>query len=171
MYEAATGEFKFAPDKYANSNWMVEFDPNTGRSNNVVQLSLGPGKPAPFIEKLAKKVQVRISPKTPTGSKVSAKGTSATSGSFRLTVSENASTFSDFLLLEEYQFHKELLTEDYMTEAKLFQKLTNWLSKLYKRVINKVKQIIKLGYEALMKFFEFEIDSVDTKGLQQFGFK
>ena len=171
VYEAATGDFKFAPDKYANSNWMVEFDPSTGASNNVVQLSLGKGKPAPFIDKLASKVTVRISPKTPTGSKVSAKGTAATVGSFRLTVAENASTFAGFMMIEEYNFNKKLLTEDYLSEAKLFQKLTQWLSNLYKRVMSKVKQLMAQGYAAIMSYFEFEVGSVDTKGLQLFGFK
>ena len=75
VYEAATGDFKFAPDKYANSNWMVEFDPEFGSKNNIVQLSLGHNQPAPFIDKLAKKVTVRISPKTQTGSKVTSQGT------------------------------------------------------------------------------------------------
>ena len=78
VYEAATGDFKFAPDKYANSNWMVEFDPEFGSKNNIVQLSLGHNQPAPFIDKLAKKVTVRISPKTPTGSKVTSQGTAST---------------------------------------------------------------------------------------------
>jgi hypothetical protein len=171
VYEAATGEFKFAPDKHANSNWMVEFDPKTGTNNNVVQLSMGKNKPSPFIETLSKKVKLRISPKTPTGSKVSAKGTSATVGSFRLTVSENADTFSEFMLIEERNFNSELLTEGYISEAKLFQKLTKWLSNLYDKVVNKLKQLVKLGYAALMAFFDFKVDSVNTIGLQQFGFK
>mgnify|MGYP006095325281 FL=1 len=171
VYEAATGDFKFAPDKYANSNWMVEFDPANGTNNNVVQLSLGKNKPAPFIDKLAKKVVVRISPKTPTGSKVSASGTSATVGSFRLTVAESKETFSEMLIQEEAKFNSELLTEGTISEAKLFQKLKGWLSNLYNKVMNKVKKLIKMGYEAVMAFFEFEVDSVDTKGLQMFGFK
>jgi len=171
VYEAATGDFKFTPDAHANSNWMVEFDPASGTNNNVVQLSLGRNKPAPFIDKLAKKVVVRISPKTPTGSKVSAQGTSATVGSFRLTVSEMAPTFSDMMLIEEQNFHRELLTEGTISEAQLFQKLKGWLSNLYSKVMNKVKQLIKMGYEAVMAFFEFEVDKVDTAGLQQFGFK
>lgn len=171
VYEAATGDFKFAPDKHANSNWMVEFDPATGTDNNVVQLSLGRNKPAPFIDKLASKVDVRISPKTPTGSKVSASGTSATSGSFRLTVSESVGTFSEMMMMEEYNFNKELLTEGTLSEAKLFQKLKTWLSSLYTKVMNKVKQLIKMGYEAVLSFFEFEVNKVDTSGLQLFGFK
>lgn len=171
VYEAATGEFKFAPDKYASSNWMVEFDPATGRSNNVVRLSLDRGKPAPFIEKLAAKVSVRISPKTPTGSKVSAKGTSSTVGSFRLTVSENAKTMDEFLLCEQSHFEQSLLTEQYISEAMMFKKLKSWLSGLYKKIINKIKSLIKLGYQALLSFFDFQIQSVETKGLDMFGFK
>tara|TARA_B110000196_G_C21089788_1_gene636975 strand:+ start:95 stop:1309 length:1215 start_codon:yes stop_codon:yes gene_type:complete len=171
VYEAATGDFKFAPDQYANSNWMVEFEPTSGTDNNVVQLSLGKNKPAPFIDKLAKKVKVRISPKTPTGSKVSASGTSATVGSFRLTVSESAKTFSEMILQEEANFTQSLLTENVLTEVKLFQKLKGWLSNLYNKVLSKVKQLIKMGYEAVLAFFEFEVDRVDTVGLQQFGFE
>ena len=174
VYEAATGDFKFAPDKHANSNWMVEFDPEFGTKNNIVQLSLGHNQPAPFIDKLAKKVTVRISPKTATGSKVSAQGTSSTVGSFRLTVAESKSTFDTFetmMLREQAKFTNSLLTEDVLTEAGLFSKLKTWLSKLYYKVIKKVKQIAKLGYEALMSFFQFEVAKVDTAGLQQFGFK
>lgn len=172
VYEAATGDFKFAPDKYANSNWMVEFDPTSGTNNNIVQLSLGNNKPAPFIDKLAKKVSVRISPKTPTGSKVSSSGTASTSGSFRLTVAENTfDTFETMMLREQAKFTESLLTEDVLTEAGLFSKLKTWLSKLYYKVIKKVKQIAKLGYEALMSFFQFEVGKVETTGLQQFGFK
>ena len=172
VYEAATGDFKFAPDKYANSNWMVEFDPTSGTNNNIVQLSLGNNKPAPFIDKLAKKVSVRISPKTPTGSKVSAQGTASTVGSFRLTVAENSfDTFETMMLREQTKFTESLLTEDVLTEAGLFSKLKTWLSKLYYKVIKKVKQIAKLGYEALMSFFQFEVGKVETTGLQQFGFK
>jgi len=171
VYEAATGDYKFKPDTYAASNWMVEFDPNSGTNNNVVQLSLGTNTPAPFIEKLAKKVVVRISPKTPTGSKVSAKGTADTVGSFRLTVSENTNTFADMMIAEEAAFTQSLLTEDVLTEAMLFSKLKIWLSNLYKKVIMKVKQLVRLGLEALLKFFGFEVAKVDTAGLQQFGFK
>ena len=174
VYEADTGDFKFAPDKYANSNWMVEFDPEYGTNNNIVQLSLGNNIPAPFIDKLAKKVQVRISPKTPTGSKVSAQGTSSTVGSFRLTVAENKGgfdTFETMMIREQAKFTESLLTEDVLTEAGLFSKLKTWLSKLYYKVIKKIKQIAKLGYEALLSFFQFEVSKVDTKGLQQFGFK
>ena len=172
VYEAATGEFKFAPDKYANSNWMVVFDPATGKDNTIVQLSLGPNKPAPYIETLASKVKVRISPKTPTGSKVSAKGTASTVGSFRLTNdSVDEETFSGLLIKEQEKFNQELLTEEYLTEAKLFAKLKGWLSKLFRKVMKKMQQLAKKGYTALMSYFEYQPESVDTTGLQLFGFK
>jgi hypothetical protein len=172
VYEAATGEFKFAPDKYANSNWMVVFDPISGTDNNIVQLSLGKNKPAPYIDTLASKVKVRISPKTPTGSKVSAKGTASTVGSFRLTNdSVDKETFSGLLIKEQEKFNQELLTEEYLTEAKLFAKLKGWLSKLFRTVMKKMQQIAKKGYQAMMAYFEYEPESVDTTGLQLFGFK
>ena len=117
---------------------MVVFDPATGKDNNIVQLSLGPNKPAPYIETLASKVKVRISPKTPTGSKVSAKGTAATVGSFRLTNdSVDKETFSGLLIKEQEKFNQELLTEEYLTEAKLFAKLKGWLSKLFRTIMKK----------------------------------
>ena len=74
-------------------------------------------------------------------------------------------------MMEEYNFNKELLTEGTLSEAKLFQKLKTWLSSLYTKVMNKVKQLIKMGYEAVLSFFEFEVNKVDTSGLQLFGFK
>ncbi len=69
-YEAATGETKFRPDKYANSNWVVEFDPVSGANNNINRLSLGNNKPSPYMEKVTKKANIRISPKTGSGSRV-----------------------------------------------------------------------------------------------------
>jgi len=172
VYEAATGEFKFAPDKHANSNWMVVFDPKNGTDNKVVQLSLGKNKPAPYIDDLASKVKVRISPKTPTGSKVSAKGTADTVGSFRLTNSSvDKETFSGLLIKEQNAFTQEILTEGYLSEVKLFAKLKNWISKLFKTIMEKIRVLAKKGYKALMSYFEYEPESVETTGLQLFGFE
>jgi hypothetical protein len=35
VYEAATGETKFLPDKFAYANWVVEFDSKTGTKNKI----------------------------------------------------------------------------------------------------------------------------------------
>ena len=89
-----------------------------------------------------------------------------------MTVAENSfDTFETMMLREQTKFTESLLTEGVLTEAGLFSKLKTWLSKLYYKVIKKIKQIAKLGYEALMSFFQFEVSKVETSGLQQFGFK
>ena len=48
------------------------------------------------------------------------------------------------MLREQTKFTESLLTEGVLTEAGLFSKLKTWLSKLYYKVIKKIKQIAKL---------------------------
>ena len=57
-YEAATGETKFRPDKYANSNWVVEFDKDTGKNNNINPLSTSANVPSSYMESIAKKSNI-----------------------------------------------------------------------------------------------------------------
>ena len=80
-------------------------------------------------------------------------------------------TFSGLLIKEQEKFNQELLTEEYLTEAKLFAKLKGWLSKLFRTIMKKMQQIAKKGYQAMMAYFEYQPESVDTTGLQLFGFK
>jgi len=167
-YEAATGDMKFKPDKLSNANWVVEFDPKTGKNNLIEKLADGPDNPSPFLEKLAKKVKVRISAKTGTGSKVTAAGTSSTSGAFRVEVREE--TFESFMYNEWSSFYdKMLLTEEQLDELKIVQSVKNWLSNLFKKLIAVLKKLAAKGIQAVSEFFEFEPARVQTKGLSLFG--
>jgi len=169
VYEAATGETKFSPDKFAYSNWVVEFDPKTGTKNKINRLSDGKGIPSAYCESLAKKVKIRISPKTPTGSKVNAQGMGSSSGSFRLDLKEN---FTTFMEKETKGFYESLLlTEENLDEITLFGKIKNWFKEIFVKVWGKVKALVKKGLEYVLDFFEYEPKIVRTSGLELFGYK
>jgi len=169
VYEAATGETKFSPDKFAYANWVVEFDPKTGTKNKINSLSDGKGIPSAYCESLANKVKIRISPKTPTGSKVTTQGMGSSSGSFRLDIRENFATFME----NETKVFTEslLLTEENLDEITLFGKIKNWFKEIFVKVWGKVKALVKKGLEYVLDFFEYEPKIVRTSGLELFGYK
>jgi hypothetical protein len=169
VYEAATGETKFLPDKFAYANWVVEFDPKTGTKNKINSLSDGKGIPSAYCESLANKVKIRISPKTPTGSKVTTQGMGSSSGSFRLDIRENFATFME----NETKVFTEslLLTEENLDEITLFGKIKNWFKEIFVKVWGKVKALVKKGLEYVLDFFEYEPKIVRTSGLELFGYK
>jgi hypothetical protein len=169
VYEAATGETKFSPDKFAYANWVVEFDSKTGTKNKINSLSDGKGIPSAYCESLANKVKIRISPKTPTGSKVTTQGMGSSSGSFRLDIRENFATFME----NETKVFTEslLLTEENLDEITLFGKIKNWFKEIFVKVWGKVKALVKKGLEYVLDFFEYEPKIVRTSGLELFGFK
>jgi len=169
VYEAATGETKFSPDKFAYANWVVEFDSKTGTKNKINSLSDGKGIPSAYCESLANKVTIRISPKTPTGSKVTTQGMGSSSGSFRLDIRENFATFME----NETKVFTEslLLTEENLDEITLFGKIKNWFKEIFVKVWGKVKALVKKGLEYVLDFFEYEPKIVRTSGLELFGYK
>ena len=169
VYEAATGETKFSPDKFAYANWVVEFDSKTGTKNKINSLSDGKGIPSAYCESLANKVKIRISPKTPTGSKVTTQGMGSSSGSFRLDIKENFATFME----NETKVFTEslLLTEENLDEITLFGKIKNWFKEIFVKVWGKVKALVKKGLEYVLDFFEYEPKIVRTSGLELFGYK
>jgi hypothetical protein len=169
VYEAATGETKFSPDKFAYANWVVEFDSKTGTKNKINSLSDGKGIPSAYCESLANKVKIRISPKTPTGSKVTTQGMGSSSGSFRLDIRENFATFME----NETKVFTEslLLTEENLDEITLFGKIKNWFKEIFVKVWGKVKALVKKGLEYVLDFFEYEPKIVRTSGLELFGYK
>jgi hypothetical protein len=169
VYEAATGETKFLPDKFAYANWVVEFDSKTGTKNKINSLSDGKGIPSAYCESLANKVKIRISPKTPTGSKVTTQGMGSSSGSFRLDIRENFATFME----NETKVFTEslLLTEENLDEITLFGKIKNWFKEIFVKVWGKVKALVKKGLEYVLDFFEYEPKIVRTSGLELFGYK
>jgi hypothetical protein len=187
-YEAATGETKFKPDQYANSNWVVEFDPKTGKNNNINPLSESPGIPSSYMEKIAKKTNIRISPKTGSGSKVRKDLTSTTSGSFRLDIKDeyepkmnlvgfksyyktNKDTFSNFMETSFNEFTNSfLLTEEPLTEVKILQSIKTWFKDVTAKLLEKVKELAMKGIKFILQFFGFEIDKIKTTGLELFGY-
>jgi len=157
-YEAATGETKFLPDTYAKANWLVEFD-DKGGSNLVEKLSEGRASPSSYIKGIAKKVDIRVSVKTPTGSRVSSKGTADTVGAFRLIVNSHT-----------HKLENEILNEQTLNEN-LFVKIKNWLKDLFLKIMRRLKELAKYGIDAILRFFEIEPEKVETSGLQMFGYK
>ena len=194
-YEAATGETKFKPDQYANSNWVVEFDPKNGTNNNINQLSLSYGKPSPYIDKITKKTNIRISPKTGSGSKVRKDLTSKTSGSFRLDINSfrldikdefyfynkpvsfksyckpNNDTFSGFMETSFKELTNNfLLTEETLTEFKIISVVKQWFKDTANKLLLKLKELATKGIRFLMDFFEFFVNKIQTSGLELFGY-
>tara|TARA_Y100000034_G_scaffold135848_1_gene209442 strand:- start:2 stop:1213 length:1212 start_codon:yes stop_codon:yes gene_type:complete len=169
VYEAATGETKFRPDKFADSNWVVEFDPDTGKNNLIEQLSVGRAKPSPFITKLSKKANIRISAKSGSGSKMSATTfTGTTSGAFRVDIKE---TLYDYIGESFETFSDQLLlTEETLTEIKIIASVKKWLSNLAKGLLAKLKEVASKGLQNLLAFVGFQPDKITTSGLQLFGY-
>ena len=187
-YEAATGETKFKPDQYASSNWVVEFDPKNGTSNNINQLSSSFGQPSSYIDKITKKTNIRISPKTGSGSKVRKDLTSTTSGSFRLDIKDefsyynkpvsfksyckpNNDTFSGFMETSfEELTNSFLLTEETLTEFKIIGAVKQWFKDTANKLLLKIKELAAKGIKFIMDFFEFVVNKVQTSGLELFGY-
>ena len=170
-YEAATGEMKFNPDRYANATWVVEFDPKSGKNNNINQLSLGKNKPSPYVEKLAKKAKFRLSPKTGTGSRVGAKLTAKTSGALRVTLENKEDTFHNFMQESYRKFTDSiLLTEEPLNELKFFKSVKTWLIDLKNKLMSKLKELARKGLQYLLDFFQFAVDKIKTSGLELFGY-
>ncbi len=171
-YEAATGETKFRPDSYANSNWVVEFDPKAGTNNNINQLSLADTTPSSYIDKITKKATVRISPKTGSGSRVRSDLTSRTSGSLRIDIKdEYEPNFLNFMENSFNEFTNNfLLTEEPLTELKILQSVKKWFKDITVKLLKKVKELALKGIRFILDFFGFEIDKIKTTGLELFGY-
>ena len=171
-YEAATGETKFRPDKYANSNWVVEFDPKSGTDNNINQLSLADNTPSSYIDKITKKATIRIAPKTGSGSKVRADLTSKTHGSLRLDIKdEYEPNFLNFMETSFNEFTNSfLLTEEPLTELKILQSVKAWFKDVTAKLLEKVKELAMRGIRFILEFFGFEVGKIKTTGLELFGY-
>ena len=181
-YEAATGETKFRPDKYANSNWVVEFDPENGTSNNINPLSTSANVPSSYMESISKKASIRISPKTGSGSKVRKDLTGTTSGSLRIDIKDelldfksyhknNEDTFYNFMETSLQEFTSNLLlTEETLTELKIIGAVKQWFKDVSNKLLLKIKELAKRGLKFIMEFFEVVIDKIKTTGLELFGY-
>ena len=187
-YEAATGETKFRPDKFANSNWVVEFDPKAGTDNIINQLSLANNTPSPYIDKITKKATIRISPKTGSGSKVRSDLTARTSGSLRIDIKgefdpkmnfvgfksyykTSKDTFSNFMETSFKEFTNSfLLTEEPLTELKILTHVKKWFKDITAKLLKKVKELAMRGIRFILEFFGFTVDKVKTTGLELFGY-
>jgi len=187
-YEAATGETKFQPDKYANSNWVVEFDPKAGKNNNINQLSLANNTPSSYIDEITKKATIRIAPKTGSGSKVRSDLTAKTSGSLRIDIKDeyepkmnlvgfksyyktNEDTFSNFMETSFREFTNSfLLVEEPLTELKILKSVKQWFKDVTVKLFRKIKELAMRGIRFILQFFEFEISKIKTRGLEMFGY-
>ena len=187
-YEAATGETKFRPDQFANSNWVVEFDPKAGTDNIINQLSLANNTPSPYIDKITKKATIRLSPKTGSGSKVRSDLTARTSGSLRIDIKgefdpkmnfvgfksyykTSKDTFSNFMETSFKEFTNSfLLTEEPLTELKILNHVKKWFKDITAKLLKKVKELAMRGIRFILEFFGFEVDKIKTSGLELFGY-
>ena len=167
-YEAATGKIKFEPDAKASANWMVEFDPKGG-SNDIQKLEID-GEPSPYMKRVAKKAKIRISPKTPTGSKVNSAGEGSTSGAIRMTVEpDKKGTVNETIeaAINEY-IEYMVLNENILTEESITQSIISWFKNVLKEIIDMIKKLAKRGLQAVLDYFGFDPGTVDTEGLELF---
>jgi len=181
-YEAATGETKFRPDKYANSNWVVEFDKDTGKNNNINPLSTSSNTPSSYVESITKKATIRLSAKTGSGSRVRSDLTSRTSGSLRIDIKDeflgfktyhknNEDTFYNFMETSLQEFTSNiLLTEETLTELKIIGAVKQWFKDVSNKLLLKIKELAKRGLKFITEFFEVVIDKISTTGLELFGY-
>lgn len=183
-FEAATGYLKFNPDNRAKANWVVSFDPKTGSNNMIQRLDNGEGKPSAYLKEVAKRSDIRIAPKTATGSKVDSGGRSKTDSSFRMGLSPKeekivANLFNSYdqpkkPMIQEHieyrinQFVKQslILTEDSIlkTISDWAKTVKDWFNKLLTEVLNIIKHLASRGLEYLIEFFGFEPKTVDVSG-------
>lgn len=180
VFEAATGETKFQPDAHAKANWIVSFDPTTGEDNMIMPLSKGDGVPSEYIKSVAKHSKIRISPKTPTGSKVQSTGVGVTSTSFRIDVSgsdekkikkdlnikkdlDESITFQSMLQESTNEFYQQL-NEELLTEFEFLQKIKDWVINTFNKIWNYIVELAQEGLDAILNFFEYEPDVVGVTG-------
>jgi hypothetical protein len=169
VYEAATGEKKFA-DELAPANWVLKFD-TSGKVHQLEPLSSGVASPTVAIDKLAAKVGLRVSWKTPTskGNKTYV----ALRGDIKKAPVAESFTLNDLIEQETDNFITEnaeyfndttLLTEGVL--GNLWGKVTNWFKRMFKTIIDTVKRIASAGIDAVLNFFGYEVSSVQVSGLE-----
>ena len=64
-----------------------------------------------------------------------------------------------------------LLTEEPLTEIRLFNRIKKWFKDISIKLLQKVKQLAVKGIRFILDFFEFQIDRIKTSGLEMFGYK
>ena len=166
---------------------LLQEKQNLNQTNNINQLSSSFGQPSSYIDKIAKKANIRISPKTGSGSKVRKDLTSTTSGSFRVDIKDefsfykpvsfksycktNSDTFSGFMETSfEELTNSLLLTEETLTEFKIIGAVKQWFKDTANKLLLKIKELAAKGIKFIMDFFEFVVNKVQTSGLELFGY-
>ena len=63
-----------------------------------------------------------------------------------------------------------LLTEEPLTEFKILNLVKKWFKDVSVKLLKKVKQLAISGIRFILNFFGFEVDKIQTSGLEMFGY-
>jgi len=190
VYEAATGETKFTPDKFADANWVVEFNRDTGNAR-VEKLSSGKRRPTKFIETLSGKVGFKMRWKTGSGSKLNKQGVAPTEVSLRVDVpkpkkGEQLEGWSDTLSLlgldpvvtevPTTSCFEDIYTEElrvfaeegnvYLTEAGFLQSVADFFKRLWDKVVTGIRAAAAKGIMWLLDFLGIELTGIVPSNLE-----
>lgn len=180
VFEAATGQKKFAPDKLANANWVCEFTEDG--STRVEQLASGPSRPTKFIDKLASSVGFRMRWKTGSGSKLTSAGVASTEVALAVDVDHLEEETPGFSLVLP-EVHEEKTTsalEDiwveelniwleenqvYLTESSFLNSIFEFFGKLFDKIISKLREIASKGINYVLDFLGVELEDLSVDNL------
>ena len=190
VYEAATGETKFAPDPFADANWIVEFNPASGNAK-IEKLSSGKIKPAKFITTLAGKVGFKLRWKTGSGSKLNQQGVGNTEMSLRVDVpapkkGERLESWSDTLTLlgldpvvtqvpttstleDIYTEELRLFAEEgdvYLTEEGFIRSVVSFFKGLWDKIIAGLRAAGAKGILWVLDFLGIELTGIEPTNLE-----
>lgn len=189
VYEAATGQTKFTPDKFADANWVVEFNPTSGNAK-VEKLSAGRNRPTKFIDTLAGRVGFKMRWKTGSGSKLTKAGVASTEVSLRVDVprpkkGEQLEGWQDTLTMlglnpvvtdvpvtscieDIYTEELRLFVEEgnvYLTEQGFIQSIVNFFTNLWKKVVAGIRAAARKGILWLLDFLGIELTNIQPTNL------
>lgn len=188
VYEAATGQKKFEPDKFADATWIVEFNAATGNAK-VEKLSNGRNKPAKFIKTLSSQVGFKMRWKTGSGTKLTKQGVASTEVSLRIDVPKpkkgqnegfantltmlglptpvvEVSTTSaiEDIYAEELRIYMEE-GHVYLTEAGFLNSIVTFFKNLWNKIVAGLRAAASKGIRFLLDFLGIELTAIEPKNL------
>lgn len=188
VYEAATGQKKFEPDKFADANWLVEFNASTGNAK-VEKLSGGRNRPTKFIKTLAAQVKFNMRWKTGSGTKLNKQGVASTEVSLRIDTGtrkkgqneEFANTLTmlglqppvmevpttsamEDIYAEEMRMYMEE-GHVYLTEAGFIQSIVDFFKKLWDKIVVGLRAAASGGIRFLLDFLGIELAAIKPTNL------
>jgi len=188
VYEAATGQKKFEPDKFADATWIVEFNAATGNAK-VEKLSNGRNKPAKFIDALASQVGFKMRWKTGSGTKLTKQGVASTEVSLRVDVprpkkGQNEGFANTLTMLglqppevevpttsaieDIYAEELRIYMEEghvYLTEAGFLNSIVTFFKNLWNKIVAGLRAAASKGIRFLLDFLGIELTDIQPKNL------